>query len=83
MASVYHDFSLRSDGWDHKENNMKEENTLLKNDLDDCKLSLKRTEEILESTADSGVAAEQYVKLGTSSDLLLCYAKYLRREKTL
>ena len=75
MASVYHDFSLRSDTWESKEKHMKEENTLLKNNLDDCKLSLKRTEEILESTADSGVAAEQFVKLGEYNLSISCTQK--------
>ena len=43
---------------------MREETTLLKNDRDDSRLQLKRTEEILAASADSGVQAEQFIKLG-------------------
>ena len=64
MAAVYHDFSLRSAQWELKEKNMREETTLLKNDRDDSRLQLKRTEEILAASADSGVQAEQFIKLG-------------------
>ena len=77
LAAVYHDFTIRSTAWEHKEKNFKEEAVLLKNDSDDCKLSLRRTEEILEASGDAGVAAEQFVKLGRQFISLVFYVYLL------
>jgi septal ring factor EnvC (AmiA/AmiB activator) len=64
MATVYYDFSIQTTEWSKKEKNNKDETVLLRNEKDDLKLQLKRTQEILEASTDSGQAAEQLVKLG-------------------
>ena len=74
MAAVYHDFSLRSTQWEAKEKHLRDESSLIKSDRDDSKLQLKRTEEILVATADSGVQAEQFIKLGTNLVFSLPYS---------
>lgn len=65
MAAVYHDFSLRMSQWEGKEKLLMEQSHLLTVEKDDLKLQLKRTQELLEASADSGATGEQLVRLGT------------------
>ena len=67
MSAVYHDFSIRLIQWESKEKHLKEENNLLKADSDDCKLQLKRIQEVLDAGDDGDAINQQLVRLGIVS----------------
>lgn len=47
MATVYHDYSQRSETWESRENHFKSEAATLLHERDDLKLKLKRTQELI------------------------------------
>jgi hypothetical protein len=49
LASVYHDYTKKSDSWELKEKNYTQEITSLNNQRDDLKLKLKKTQDLMDA----------------------------------